>query len=225
MPQTKIVVVEDERKIRQELNVLLTNAGYQTVQIDTFLDTAKQIIDADADLVLLDVELPEANGIEICTNVRLYSDVPIIFVTGNNTSMDELNCITMGGDDYISKPYHAPILLARIASLLKRTKKDNKTASSISLKGVTLELVSGKIKYLQEEADLTKNELKVLYYLMTHTGTIVSRVELIEYLWEQQIYLDDNTLSVNMTRIRNKLKELGIVQFIETRRGLGYQIT
>lgn len=221
----KIIVVEDDLNIRMELNTLLQNALYDVVVIENFENVEKQIIDSNGDIVLLDVNLPGKSGLEICRNIRNNSDIPIIFVTSNNTSMDELNCITMGGDDYVSKPYNVPVLLARIASILKRTKKgkDNNDTKLV-YKEIVLDILAGTIKYKNEEVEMSKNELKILFYLFKHNGEIVKRADLIEYLWDNRIFIDDNTLSVNITRIRGKLEEVGVKNLIETKRGLGYKI-
>lgn len=221
----KIIVVEDDLNIRMELSTLLQNALYDVMVIENFENLEKQIIDSNGDIVLLDVNLPGKSGLEICRNIRNNSDIPIIFVTSNNTSMDELNCITMGGDDYVSKPYNVPVLLARIASILKRTKKgkDNNDTKLV-YKEIVLDILAGTIRYKNEEVEMSKNELKILFYLFKHNGEIVKRADLIEYLWDNQIFIDDNTLSVNITRIRGKLEEVGVKNLIETKRGLGYKI-
>lgn len=221
----KIIVVEDDINIRMELNTLLQNALYDVVVVENFENIEKQIIDSNGDIVLLDVNLPGKSGLEICRNIRNNSDIPIIFVTSNNTSMDELNCITMGGDDYVSKPYNVPVLLARIASILKRIKKgkDNNDTRLV-YKEIVLDILAGTIRYKDEEIEISKNELKILFYLFKHNGEIVNRADLIEYLWDNQIFIDDNTLSVNITRIRGKLEKVGVKNFIETKRGLGYKI-
>ena len=139
--------------------------------------------------------------------------------------MDELKSLMTGGDDYIVKPYHVPILMTRIKNLLARVYHNEEPEQSrIVYRDVTLELLSGKISYAGKETTLTRNELKILYYLFSHPGDIVPRVDLIEYLWENELYIDDNTLSVHVTRVRNKLKDIGAGQMIETRRGMGYQI-
>ncbi len=221
----RIIVVEDQDEIRQELKQLLENALYEVSTITKFENVALQIQTAQPDLVLLDVNLPGENGISICTKLRQQSDVPIIFVTGNNTSMDELNCIMQGGDDYITKPYQAPILLARIAAVLKRTARTMTTEStSITYQGVTLDIAAGILSKNDKQTELTKNELKILHCLMKNQGKIVSRMELIEYLWDNEIYIDDNTLSVNMTRLRARLNEVDAANFIETKRGMGYKV-
>lgn len=138
--------------------------------------------------------------------------------------MDELNCIIRGGDDYISKPYQPPILLARIAALLKRTKKstDKKSDTILECGNVRLDTSVALIYKDNKKAELTKNEMKILYYLFANKGKIISREELIDYLWDNDVFIDDNALSVNVTRIRNKLKELDEEKLIQTKRGMGY---
>lgn len=221
----KIMIIEDEKNIRTELKMILENALYETVLVEEFNDVTSKIIVADPDIVLLDVNLPNESGLEICSELRKTSDIPVIFVTSQNTSMDELNCITLGGDDYISKPYSAPILLARISRLLKRSKKNNSSSeNTFTHKGVTLDILSANVKYDNKEVELSKNELKILYYLFNNKDKIIPRIELVEFLWDNEVFIDDNTLSVNITRIRNKLQSIGIEKFIETKRGLGYRI-
>lgn len=219
------MIIEDEINIRCELKMILENALHEVFLVENFIEVTQAIININPDVVLLDVNLPNKSGLEICGELRKTSDIPVIFVTSRNTSMDELNCITLGGDDYISKPYNAPILLARLSSLLKRVKKSSKNNENILIyKEITLDLLTAKIKYKNEEIELSKNELKILYYLFTNKEQIVPRINLVEYLWDNEVFIDDNTLSVNITRIRNKLSSIGINDFIETKRGLGYKI-
>lgn len=220
----KIMVIEDDPAIREELEVLLKNALYEPVCPQSFEDPAGQILREAPDLVLLDVSLPGENGIQVCRKLRNASDVPVIFVTSRNTSMDELECITGGGDDYISKPYQAPILLARIAAVLKRSGAPAEEERTLTYRDVTLDLLSCSIRKNGREAELSKNEFRILNALFLHSGEVVSRADLIEYLWDNQIFIDDNTLSVNMTRIRAKLAGIGAGDLIETKRGMGYKL-
>lgn len=221
----QIMIVEDDVSVRKELKTLLTNSLYEVITVETFDEVEGQILQKSPDLVLLDVSLPGESGMTICRKVRESSDVPIIFVTGQNTSMEELSCITLGGDDFVSKPYCAPILLARIAAVLKRTsKKGMEVTKPILYRGVTLDIVAGTLAHEGARIDLSKTELRILYCLMQHQGEIVSRADLVDYLWDNQVYIDDNTLSVNMTRIRGKLEEIGVRNFVETKRGLGYKL-
>ena len=220
----RLMIVEDDDVIRDELKLLLENHGYEVCVVDNFHNVSEQILKSEADLVLLDVNLPEKSGLTIVSEVRKTSEVPVIFVTSQNTSMDELNCIMMGGDDYISKPYNVPILIARIQALLRRTKKQSSSSHILEHKGLSFDVVRGKIRVGDQEEELSKTELKIIYYLIEHRGEIVPRMDLIDYLWENQVYIDDNTLSVNVTRLRTKLANLGLTSYIETKRGMGYRI-
>lgn len=221
--EMNILIIEDDAAIRQELKQLLENALYQVKALTEFDHVAEDICKSDADLILLDVNLPQESGFAICQKVRKQSDVPIIFLTSRTDSMDELNGMLQGGDDYITKPFQAPLLLAHIAAVLKRTRKTD-TQEKLVHKGVELDVARGCVTYRDRQINLSKNELKILYDLFLHKGEIVSRMELVEYLWDQQVFIDDNALSVNITRLRTKLKEIGIDDFIETRRGMGYRI-
>lgn len=221
----KILIIEDEINIREELSQLLHNALYEVCTIHDFTDVAHQVFENNPDLILLDISLPGKDGLSVCTEIRAVSEVPIIFVTALASSMDELNGMLKGGDDYITKPYQPPILLARIAAVLKRSQKNQPEDSSrLEHNLITLDVAKSTISSPDQTTELTKNELQILYCLFCHKGEIVSRADLIECLWDNQIFIDDNTLSVNITRIRNKLKEIGIEEFIHTKRGMGYQI-
>ena len=220
----KIAIVEDDREIREELTILLKNAGYQINPIDNFENVEQQILGNEYDLILLDVNLPNRNGYEICSKIRTKSKVPIIFVTSRNNSMDELNGIMLGGDDYIEKPYNVPILLARIQNLLKRTYDREKNESKLEYKGIELDILKSQIQFKEKEVELTKTEMKTLYYLFKHSDQIVPRADIIDYLWDNEVYADDNSLSVIITRLREKLKEIGVENLIETKRGQGYKL-
>lgn len=220
-----IMIAEDDTVIRQELRVLLENALYQVTALEDFSDVASAVLAEKPDLVLLDLNLPEESGFDICTKIRAESEVPVIFVTSRTDSMDELNGMLKGGDDYITKPFQAPILLARIAAVLKRTHRDTKEEEQkLAHKGVELDIARGMVSCGTHQTELTKNELKILHYLFRKKGEIVPRADMIEYLWDNQVFIDDNTLSVNITRIRGKLREIGVCDLIETKRGMGYRI-
>lgn len=227
----QIVIVEDDEGIRKELKRLLENAFYQVTVIESFTDVAGQIrvLCPAADLVLLDLNLPGESGFDVCRKLREYSDIPIIFLTSRTDSMDELTGILNGADDYITKPFNPPILLARIGMVLKRTTNKNTVKSTndtihLEYKGVLLNLAGAYVEHAGKKADLTKNELKILHLLYQKKGEIVPRMDMIEYLWDNEVFIDDNTLSVNVTRLRNKLSEIGVKDFIETKRGMGYRI-
>lgn len=219
----KILIIEDEKLIREELETLLSNAGFEVSYVSNFENTLAQIKAESPDLILLDITLPGQNGYSLCASVRQFSDVPILFITGRNTAMDELQALTLGGDDFISKPYNIPILLARINALLKRGQAARQS-NYLEYNGITLNLVAGTLAADGQEIELTKTELKIIYYLFEHPGEIVPRLDLVEYLWDNEIHIDDNTLSVNIMRIREKLRSLGKGELIQTKRGMGYRV-
>ena len=218
----KIIIVEDDKIIREELQSFLGRYGYEVVVPRELENIVEFILKENSDLVLLDINLPIYDGYYICREIRKKSEVPIIIVTSRDSDMDELMSMNLGADDFVTKPYNTQILLARIAALLKRS--NNKTTSNniLNYKNLQLNLSNAKITCNNKEAELTKNEVKILSYLMNHQGQIVSRDLLMEYLWSTDYFIDDSTLTVNITRLRKKLEEIGIENVIETRRGLGY---
>ncbi|MBS6763584.1 MAG: response regulator transcription factor [Clostridium sp.] len=222
----RILIVEDEKEIRLELKLMLENALYQAEAAEDFSDIPRLVDETAPDLILLDIQLPGTDGLKVCRDIRKKTDVPIIFVTSRSNSMDELNGMMMGGDDYITKPYQAPILLARIAAVLKRTghNKAPENPCRFTWKGCELDMLQGTLTYEGRSEQLTRNELRICCNLFSRAGQIISREELIDDLWENQIFIDDNTLSVNITRIRGKMKEIGLENLIVTRRGQGYQL-
>lgn len=219
-----IVIIEDEQGIRQELSQLLKDALYEVTAMESFENLSKRVLEIQPDLILLDLNLPGISGFDICAEIRRSSEVPIIFVTSRTDAMDELTGMTKGGDDYITKPFYPPILLARIAAVLKRTRKKEEETLRFFHKGVELDLGRGCIRYEGKQQELSKNEMKILHFLFMKKGEITPRLDLIEYLWDHEVYIDDNTLSVNITRIRVKLEQIGVKDFIETKRGMGYLI-
>lgn len=218
-----ILIIEDEKLIREELQTLLSNAGFAVSCVTDFENVLAQVKAKLPDLILLDINLPAQNGYSLCASIRRFSEVPILFLTGRNTAMDELQTLTLGGDDFIAKPYNIPILLARIGALLKRGQAVGQPVCLIH-DGVTLDPVAGTLSAQDQEIELTKTELKIMYCLFSHAGEIVSRLELVEYLWDNEIHIDDNTLSVNIMRIREKLRVLGKEELIRTKRGMGYKV-
>lgn len=218
----KIIIVEDDKIIREELQSFLGRYGYEVVVPRELENIVEFIFKENSDLVLLDINLPIYDGYYICREIRKKSEVPIIIVTSRDSDMDELMSMNLGADDFVTKPYNTQILLARIAALLKRS--NNKTTSNniLNYKNLQLNLSNAKITCNNKEAELTKNEVKILSYLMNHQGQIVSRDLLMEYLWSTDYFVDDSTLTVNITRLRKKLEEIDIENVIETRRGLGY---
>lgn len=221
---SKIFIVEDEKTIRDELNIFLSRYGYEIEAPDSFENIIENIKKSNADLILLDINLPIFDGYYICREVRKFSEVPIIVVTSRDSDIDELMSMNLGADDFVTKPYNTQILLARIESILKRINRSLKTTDVLEYNDMKVNLSNGTVSYNNETVEITKNELKILSYLIKNKGKIVSREKLMNYLWDCEMFIDDNTLSVNITRIRKKLEEIGLKNIIETRRGLGYII-
>ncbi len=221
---TKILVVEDDHQIQQELVLLLQRNGFEAQALMSFESVPQQIIAAHPDLVLLDLNLPGIDGQQICREVRQLSNVPIIVVTSRNTDLDELMVLSLGADDFIAKPYNTQILLMHITSVLRRANSDVTTGTKLSHAGVTLDSSSCKVSANQKSVELTKNELRILSLLMQNAGTVVSRQRIQEELWQSDEFVDDNTLTVNISHLRNTLASIGVEDFVMTRRGLGYVI-
>ncbi len=221
---TKILVVEDDHQIQQELVLVLQRNGFEAQALTSFESVPQQIIAAHPDLVLLDLNLPGIDGQQICREVRQLSNVPIIVVTSRNTDLDELMVLSLGADDFIAKPYNTQILLMHITSVLRRANSDVTTGTKLSHAGVTLDSSSCKVSANQKSVELTKNELRILSLLMQNVGTVVSRQRIQEELWQSDEFVDDNTLTVNISHLRNTLASIGIEDFVMTRRGLGYVI-
>ena len=219
----RILIVEDDLTIQTQLKNLLSGNGYEVGVVSDFSKVIEQVKTFAPHLVLLDIKLPGNSGFDICSQVRTFSEIPIIFVTSSNTDMDELNSIMLGGDAFITKPYHTAILLAKIASLLKRAYPVLQS-EQMAYGGAVLHLEASSLDYDAQSVELTKNELKILYYLFKNAGKICSRVDLVEFLWDNQLYVDDNALSVNINRIREKLVGIGLTDFIKTKHRQGYTI-
>lgn len=219
----RILIIEDEELIREELKALLCNAGFAAECVTDFDNTLGWIQSAQPDLILLDINLPGQDGYSLCMSIRSFTDTPVLFITGRSGAMDELQALTLGGDDYITKPYNIPILLARINLLLKRGRAAEKPCA-LKYKGMLLDPIAGTLALDGREMELTRTELKIMYYLFSRPGEIVPRLDMTEYLWDNGIHIDDNTLSVNIMRIREKLRGLGVDNLIQTKRGMGYKI-
>lgn len=219
----KIFVVEDDPVIQAQLLTLLTGSGYQAAAVTDFSAVVPQIEAFAPHLLLLDIGLPGASGFELCAQIRSFSQIPIVFVTSSNTDLDELNSILLGGDAFLTKPYNPAILMAKIAALLRRA-YPAAGEDTICWKGAVLHPESGKLEYQGRAVELTKNEQKILCYLFRHPGNICPRADLIDALWDDQLYIDDNALSVHMSRIREKLSSIGLEGFIQTKHRQGYRI-
>ena len=218
----KILIVEDDKKLRDELKIFLERHGYEVFLLEKFDNSIEDILGYKADLILLDINLPNADGEYICREIRKVSNIPIIIVTSRDSELDELLSINNGADQYITKPYNIQILLAKIERLLKRSYSGNVSQDKIDCGKFVLNLSKSIIEKDGKIVELTKNEFKILHYLVLNKEKIVSRNEIIDYLWESENFIDDNTLTVNIKRLRNKLEEVGLNDVIETKRGQGY---
>ncbi|MDR0924420.1 MAG: response regulator transcription factor [Hungatella sp.] len=219
----KLFIIEDDIVLRTELISLLESYNYTCETSDNFKDIISEATGSNADLILLDINLPYYDGYHVCREIRKISDVPIMVVTSRNNDMDELMSMNLGADDFITKPYNIQILLARIGAILKRTNRIN-NSSEIEYKGFTLSMAKSTVYYESKEAELTKNELRILSVLMQNANSIISRDELMDELWQSDEFVDDNTLTVNVNRLRKKLEEIGAADLIKTKRGQGYMI-
>ncbi len=219
----KILIVEDDKTISLELKELLDNSGYKAIIVTDFKNVCDRIIEEDADLVLLDINIPYINGEILLKELRTRSDVPVIMVTSRDSEVDEVLCMSYGADDYITKPYNPTILLLRINAIFKRL---NQNGNSDVAKYRNMEILpqKGVIRYNngEDEMLLTKNEMTIFMYLLSKKDTIVSRDELMTELWNNQEYLNDNALTVNISRLRARFKDIGYEDVIETRKGQGY---
>lgn len=215
----KILIIEDDKLLAQELKELLENAGYQPIILESFQEITKNILKQNADLILLDINLPDNNGQLLLKEIRKKSNIPVIMVTSRDTETDEVISMSSGADDYITKPYNPTILLLRIEAILKRTQNE---PQKIEYKNMKIDKSKSQIICEDKVIVLSRNEILMLEYLLKNQGKIVSREEIMSYLWESEEFVDDNTLTVNISRLRSKLEIVGLKNVIETRRGQGY---
>lgn len=218
----KILIVEDDEKLRKELEIFLNNNGYEAQSLKTFNDTIQDILKINPDLILLDINLPGADGEYICKEIRKQSNMPIIIVTSRDNELDELLSINYGADHYITKPFNIQILLAKISSLLRRTNMVADIGEKIDAKDFILNISKSTIEKDDKSIELTKNEFRILKFLVQNREKIVSREDIMECLWDNESFIDDNTLTVNINRVRSKLEELELKELLETKRGQGY---
>lgn len=224
MDMYRIMVIEDHEKIRNELCDILQKNGYESIGIEDFEHVLEAINSQKPDLILLDLTLPVYDGYYICREVRKQNkDLPIIIVTSRDSDMDELISMNLGADDFVTKPYHLQILLARISRLLQRT-YENHTSSLLTIGDITLDIGKSTLSYHGQSVDLTKNELRIMHCLFQNKNTIVSREELMKHMWDCELFVDDNTLTVNINRLRKKLEYIRLDDLIQTKRGMGYII-
>lgn len=218
----KILIIEDDEKLRCELETFLNKNGFVATSLKKFDNAVEDILKIQADLLLVDINLPYTDGEFICKEIRKTSNVPIIMVTSRDSEMDELLSLNYGADQYVTKPYNIQILLAKIVGLLKRNQNAGNNPDKIDCGEFVLNTAGRIIEKEDNKVELTKNEYKILEYLVIHRQQVISRDEIMDYLWESEEFVDDNTLNVNIKRLRMKLEELGLTDQIETRRGQGY---
>ena len=218
----KVLLTEDDDKLRTELALFFKMHGYETEEITDYKHAVEAICSAGGQILLLDLSLPEADGKYICKESRKRSPIPILIITSQNTEMNELLCLNYGADDFIAKPFNPQILLAHVEAVLKRSQGARQESEEISCGDFILDISRGVAKAGEKEADLTKNESRILYCLAKNKGKIVSRDVMINDLWDSELFVDDNTLTVNITRLRAKLESIGQKGVIHTKRGQGY---
>ena len=219
-----IFIIEDDKSLSDEIKRVLNKWGYKVGQVNNFENITNEVLECNPKLILMDINLPSYDGFYWCSQIRNFMKLPIIFISSRDNDMYIIMSINMGGDDYITKPFSQQVLVAKIQAILRRTYSYNKDLKSdiIKFKDVTLNIVEGKIYFKDENVDLTKNELKIMNILMLNQEKIVTREEIIEELWETDEFISENTLTVNVNRLRKKLSEIGCSGYIETKRGRGY---
>lgn len=220
----RIFIVEDELAIAKELEEQLINWGYEAERVSDFENILEEFRDYKPQLVLMDIKLPYLNGFIWCERIREISNVPIIFLTSASDNINLITAINHGGDDFLAKPFEIQVLIAKIKALLRRTYEFEKENSVLEFNEIYLNLDNMTVKYKGEESSLTKNEFLIMEILMENIGKVISRDRIMDKLWNTDSFIDDNTLTVNINRLRKKLETIGIIEFIQTKKGVGYII-
>lgn len=220
----RILIVEDDRSIADALKRHIESWGYEVACVQDFQNVIGEFTDFSPQLVLLDIMLPFYNGFHWCSQLRKISRVPVVFLSSASDNMNQIMAMNMGGDDFITKPFDIHLLTAKIQAILRRTYDFGGQVPVLEHKGALLNLGDGSLTYHDEKTELTKNELKILQCLMEKKGTVVSRESLMERLWATDSFVDENTLTVNVNRLRKKLDTMGLADFIRTKKGMGYII-
>jgi DNA-binding response OmpR family regulator len=221
----KIMIIEDDLKMREIILENIVRWGFQGYYVQDFNKVFDDFVKYEPHLVLMDINLTSYDGFYWCGKIREVSKVPIIFISSRNTNMDIIMAINMGGDDFIQKPFSLDVLMAKINGLLRRTYNYTNTFSNIiEHNGVVLNIKDSSVIFKDRKAELTKNEFRILYTLMKDKGEIISRDKIMRALWEDENFIDDNTLTVNINRLRKKLEDFGLVDYIQTKKGQGYVI-
>lgn len=221
----RIFVVEDDNMLEEEIIELLEKWGFKAFGTESFDDISEQFLSKKPDVVLMDINIPSFDGFYWCKEIRKLSKVPIIYISSRNNNMDIIMGINNGGDDYIEKPFNNQVLIAKLQAIVRRTYEYKTQDTKVTIcKGLVLNLEDMSISYKDNRIELTKNEFKILKILIENQGKIVSRQALMKNLWDEEVYVNENTLTVNVNRVRAKLEELGIKDFITTKKGMGYSI-
>lgn len=221
----KVMIIEDEEKIRDIIKTSLEKWGFEVCASSDFNKVFEEFAKESPHLVLMDINLPSYDGFYWCGKIRSMSKVPVIFLSSRNTNMDIVMAVNMGGDDYITKPFSMDVLIAKINAILRRTYSyAESNMDTISYNGVILSLKDNKVYFGDNSSELTKNEFKILYILMKNNESIISRENIMQELWQDESFIDENTLTVNINRLRKKLNEIGITDFIKTVKNQGYII-
>lgn len=220
----KIMIIEDDMTIAGTIKDHLSKWDYEVIYVTDFKNIIEQVIKFEPQLILLDIMLPFFNGFYWCGEIRKISKVPVMFISSANDNMNIVMAMNMGGDDFIAKPFDLNVLTAKVGALIRRTYSFQGQVNVIEHKGGVLNLSDTTLTYEGKKIELTKNDYKILQLLMEKIGKVVSREEIMERLWESDNFVDDNTLTVNITRLRKKLAESGLNNFITTKKGLGYMV-
>lgn len=220
----KILIIEDDEIIAASISKSLESWGFTAKSITNFQDIIPQFVEFDPQLVLLDITLPFFNGYHWCNEIRKISKVPIVFISSASDNMNIVMAMNMGGDDFIAKPFDINVLVAKIQAILRRSYDFSQGNGLLEHKGAILNTNDNSISYNDKNIELTKNEYKILQILLENKGKTVSRENLMIKLWETDSYVEENTLNVNITRLRRKLESIGLEGFISTKKGLGYII-
>lgn len=220
----KLLIVEDDAVIAKLIQQHMESWGYESVCVENFQDVLQIFIAQNPQLVLMDISLPFYNGYHWCDEIRKISKVPIIFISSASDNMNIVMAINMGGDDFVAKPFDLGVLQAKVQALLRRTYDFAGDSKLLEHNGMIFDMGKGLVTYADERVELTKNEMGILETLLEQKGRIVTRDKLMERLWESDSFIDDNTLTVNVARLRKKLGEIGIQDMIKTRKGIGYVV-
>jgi DNA-binding response OmpR family regulator len=220
----KIMIVEDDITIAKTIKEHLITWDYNAIYITDFKNVIEQFSEFNPQIVLLDIKLPFFNGFYWCSEIRKISNVPVIFISSADDNMNIVMAMNMGGDDFISKPFDLNVLTAKLGAIIRRTYSLNGQINIMEHNGVVLNLGDTTITYDNKKLELTKNDYKILQILMENAGKIVSRDDIMQRLWESDEFIDDNTLTVNITRLRKKILQIGLESFVKTKKGIGYMV-